>query len=292
MSQDRDQWLLARRAALGGSDLGQIPAIVAACGGDPSVDCSPWGSEWHVWSSKVHEPERSALPVNEDMQIGIWLETPILQWMHTAMGGGTMRINPGMQSHPTVPLQGTPDALLEKNGQVYGLEAKVSWASQPWEQVPLHYELQVRAYMAVFDLPAWTIGVFFRNAPARRVYVVERDMDLEAELLEAVGVWWQKRIVLGQPPPIDDTDDCNRALNVMHPRRAGATVADFRIATPDEVRLARDVAQLEAIAKNVERDLARAKNALRAAVGDAPGIRWTGGTARWSGNNSIKIRED
>lgn len=288
-----------RRASLGGSELGSIPSIVRAVGGDPAVDCPPWASEWRIWSAKVHGSESQ--PDTPEMAVGRWLEQPILEWAIAELGG--VPIPPSVMPHfapgyvwreYSTPLSGTPDGWVDwRDREAEGIEVKVSGDWQPWERPPLHYELQCRAYLYLTGAPRWHLAAFFRVANARRLYVVEYDPTIEAQMVEAARSWWQRHIVEGIPPEVDASADCARALGKVHPRTAGASFADFRIATDAEIRLAIEAYRLDELADAVKADAEQLKNELRSAIGDAPGLRWTGGSVRWSRNRiAVKLEND
>lgn len=283
----RAAWLESRRRGLGGSDVGQIPSIVAACGGDPEADCAPWGSEWHVWASKIEEGPPSERADSEEMAVGRWLERPILEWAAQQLGG-TLQPEGGAVVHYGA-LVGSVDGIALVDGAPHGLEAKVAAGWMPWEAVPFYYRLQCATYMALTDLDCWHVAAFFRQAGVRRLYRLERELWLEDALRTSAAAWWQRHVVEGQHPEIDASADCARGLARLHPRTAGASFADFAIATDEQIRMAVQIEQLEQVADDVARDLATVRNLLRASIGDAPGLRWTGGSVRWS-RNDLKIK--
>lgn len=284
----RAAWLESRRAGLGGSDVGQLPEVVAACGGDPETDCAPWASPWSVWASKVYGPEDRQ--PTAAMQTGNLLEPVVLDWACRELRAERLPTPPMARRYPLI---GNIDGVCRvPSGVVVGLEAKVDGGWQLWERVPFYYVLQVRTYMHLFDLPAMWVCVFHRHLPAWSAHLVKRDADIEHALVTSARQWWERHVMLGEPPEIDDSKACAAGLARHHPRTRGASVADFRVATPGEVQLARDVVHFEGLFRDAERDRGEARNLLRAAIGDDAGIRWTGGSARWSSNNRLIIKED
>jgi len=289
----RLEWLRDRQLGLGGSDLGQIPSIVAAVGGDPAVDCSPWGGEWHVWASKRGEPDE--YEGSAQMQIGHWLEGPLLEWAADVAGADSVTPMSRSVAHPTAPLRTTPDGMICFKGQSAwiweGVECKVAHGYRPWDAPPLYYELQARACMAVTDVDEWHVAAFFRQVPVRKLYTIHRDEDIERRLLDAVTTWWDRHIIEGEHPPIDDSTECSRGLRELHPREAGKSYADFRIATPNEVALCDDIVRTERVIADITADAKRQRNILRASIGDAPGLRWAGGKVRWNRNKLTITKE-
>jgi predicted phage-related endonuclease len=287
----RAAWLESRRRGLGGSDVGQIPSIVRACGGDPAVDCSPWGSEWHVWASKTEQGPPSEQAESAEMAIGNWLEPVIIEWAAEALGGEPVDSPATFECGV---LAGSPDGWVQRAspGLLEGLEAKVSADWQPWEAPPFYYLLQCRTYLICSDAPRWHLAAYFRQANVRRIYTIERDPEAERLLSEAAAAWWQRHIVEGHHPEVDASADCARGLAHLHPRTAGASFADFRIATDDEIQLCAGIARAESVRDELDSDIREQRNRLRRIIGDAPGLRWTGGSVRWSRNNlKITIKE-
>lgn len=281
-----------RRRSLGGSELGQIPEIVEAVRGDPSMDCAPWASEWRVWASKVYGPEGQ--PDTPEMAVGRWLERPVMEWAAGELGGvlRPMRQAPTWRAHP---ISGTPDGWIDfaDGRESEGVEAKVSGDWQPWESPPLYYELQCRAYLYLTGAPRWYLAAYFRVANARRLYAVEYDAGVEALMVEAAHRWWQRRVVDMEPPEVDASADCARALQRLHPRTAGASYAAFREATTAEIHLATELHRLRALSRDVKRDVESLENTLRSAIGHAPGLRWSGGSVRWSSNRlAVKLESE
>ena len=287
----RAEWLRERQLGLGGSDLGQIPSIVEAVGGDPAVDCSPWGGEWHVWASKRGEPEEGN--DSPQMAIGRWLEGPILEWARDELGAVSCTAHVASVAHSIAPLRATPDGVImygttAQDDRTEGVECKVAHGFRVWDDPPLYYQLQARACMAVLDMPGWHIAAFFRSIPARRIYTIHRDLDIERRMLNAVTTWWDRHIIDEEPPEVDDSVKCTRALARLHPREAGTSYADLRVATDNEIALCGDIARLESVIADIATDARRQRNVLRASIGDAAGLRWAGGKAKWS-RNRLKI---
>ncbi len=290
----RSEWLQERRKTLGGSDVGQIPAIVEACGGDPSKDRSPWAGagEWRVWTRKTFD-KVERVPMTEQMKVGVWLEGPLLDWAFEQLEGLEMaQRDPGMRRHPTASLQGTPDAIARVAGETVGIEAKVSFDLKPWDEVPFYYQLQVRTYMAIWDLPFWDVAVFFAPCAVRRMYRVERDLDVESRLLAAVNAWWDLRIVEGEPPEVDDSMECTAGLRAMFPTIGESHFGDLPVATEHQIALARRAKHTDDAAKDLSREARRLKNLVRESAGAPCGFRWTGGSVKVSTNRvNIKTQE-
>lgn len=293
---NRLDWLQDRQKGLGGSDLGQLPLVVRAVGGDPRTDCTPFEGrgEWSVYAAKTASRADLALAEkagekDEWMQWGNWLEAPLLDWAAGKLGGVVAREGTVALQHRRAPLRGNPDGVVHAKGEALGVECKLADEWRPWDEVPLYYQLQCMAYMALTGCRFWYVAVAFTKPRIRRLYRVDRDRDLEESMLEAVRQWWDLRIVRGVAPDVDDSAACRAALEARHPRASGASFADFRIASAEEQGLAAELENMRQVREGLDSDVRRLENRLREAIGDAPGLRWTGGSVRWS-RNRIRIR--
>ena len=306
-AEERLAWLQSRQSGLGGSDLGQIPSIVLAAGGDPAVDCSRWGGEWEVWHSKIHpitldDAERDLKKVKAEISpqtMGHALESWVIDWAceskgielvsDTQMTGLIAEFDNGSRS-----IRCSPDALgyyaePGNSGALVGIEAKTS-QDAPWDEVPFSYRLQAYSYMIAFGCSDVNIAACFtRHGVSGRIYHIQADWSLLVEIEAAADAWWQRHIIEGIAPKVDDTPRCSQELKRMHPRVKGADESGMRIASDDEVLLAAEIVRGQDVVKMVESDIKTHKNALRRSIGDAPGVRWGGGKAHWTAGGSLKI---
>lgn len=295
-------WLDWRRGGLGGSD-------VAAIRGN-----SKWSTPWDVWLAKTTGTDRD-LSNDADAQTGHLLEEAVIRWAAMKLGADVLATNTREQ-HPDEPvMRGTPDAWMSyQGGARFGFEAKVrdwpgdEWGPDEFEANPFSHALtllgeariaadckdQVAWYMATTESPIWWLAVFFRGPPEWRLYGLARDAAFESELVpEALG-WWREHVELGEPPPIDDTGACSRGLRALYGGRedTGGLSSALRVATPDEVALVAEYADCDRALKRLERTRRGLANRIRAAVGDAPGLRWTGGRIRVSSRLTYNLEED
>lgn len=258
---NRAEWLEWRRDGLGGSDIAAIQA----------------GRSWSVWLSKTQGIDDDL--AGEAIETGRRLEAVIGKWaareldiIFLANGGNHVGAEPWMR--------GSPDyfGVLRPVQPSIGVECKVSeW---PWhDEIPAGYVAQVRWYMAVCDIDRWVIAAFHRCAPAWRLYEVKRDLELEERLVAFARGWWEKHVVGGVEPDVDGSREAARGLRILRdlPEDRGGRAGGLVAATEAEVELVREYIDTDTVAKELiaERDLLR--NRVRAAVGNRPGLRWTGG---------------
>lgn len=260
---DRNSWLEWRRTGIGGSDVAAILGL------------SPWRTPWDVWASKRFEQNDTRS--NASMNTGNRLELAVMQYAADDHEAQLVQTPTQLQQGWKL---GTPDGWLAyDDGSVRGLEAKV--AEYPWEQVPEHYLTQVRWYMHVGNVEQWVVAAFFRMAPAWRTYIVDRDLDIEREMVAKVEAWHKRHIVEGVQPDIDASPGCAKGLRQVH----SEPETDRRVATREEIEMVFNLHDLDRTLEQLEQERALYANRLRASIGDAPGIRWTGGRANWSRRN-------
>lgn len=204
---------------IGSSDVPQI------------VGVSTFGGPWDVWLSKQgahveHEP-------TERMEAGTWLEDAILDWAAHRWG---YTYHARQHTYRVGWRRATPDAVgLDEDGVLCLFEAKnVSldqmrfWGKDTEEAgdgtVPDYIRVQCQWQLDVARraLPGrdfrrvWTQPLFAGNTLRR--YRVDLDEPLIAAIDAKVTEFYERHIVTGEPPPLDGTDGCRRALEDRHPR--------------------------------------------------------------------------
>lgn len=193
MNTDRTQWLAARRAGIGGSDVA------------PILGLSKWRTPLDVYLDK-----RGELPEQEDNAAMHWGRTlePIIRQEYANQTGATVTVPDSILAHPQYPfmlasLDGVTDAL-----RVF--EAKTARASEGWgepgsDEIPDAYALQVQHYMAVTGYQFADVAVLIGGSDFR-IYTVAADHELQDEIIQACRVFWE-RVESGNPPePITATE--------------------------------------------------------------------------------------
>lgn len=279
----RAAWLDRRRKGLGSSDIGAIFGL------------SPWAGPWQVWISKIHGIDDAG---NNATITGQLLEEAVGKWAASRLKADGLMVAPE-HVHPTRSwMRANGDYLLRFGDRHDGLECKVStypdeskgWGPDMSSQVPAAYESQVRWCMAVMDRPRWWLACAFLNAREWRIYRIERDADIERDMVERAEAWWIRHVVGREPPDTDGSLACARALAQAHNRAKG----ELRVADKAEEDAVRLYAKLDARIKHYEGHRAQLKNHLRQTIGDDEGIRFTGGFAKWhrpSNRLTVKIRD-
>lgn len=160
----------------------------------PHIYATPEG----IWDRLMGlEPARVA---SEAMDTGSFMEHAILRLAEKRLNLRA-RANSRTYVHKRVRLCATPDAFVL--GQPPGLiEIKLSGRPELWRAIPDHVAWQVRAQMAVTGRD--TAAVCVLVGVGLRTFLLERDLELEAQMLAAVDRFWVDYIVAGvRPEPAD-----------------------------------------------------------------------------------------
>lgn len=209
----RDEWLAARRAGLGGSDISAV------------LGFSPYRSSWDVWAEKTgvkHWDDGNS----DAAELGTALEP----WLRDQ--AGLMLDVPARETeyrtyaHDEHPWRMcSPDGILP-DGRL--LEAKTAGLAsgfgtpRGWEggKLPIGYEFQVRWSMHVMDAPAAEVVALVAGMGLLR-RTVTRDESTEADLVAQVSAWWERHVTGGVEPPLGDRDA--EVMQLLYPRSDGTS---------------------------------------------------------------------
>ncbi len=194
---NRSEWLKARRAGVGASDIAAIMGI------------SPWSTPFQVWASKVAElPEDEG---SEQMKWGRILENVILdEWEKENRG---VHSRGQLIRSINVPIMmATPDGLtftpLNLGASPLGhpavAEAK-NRSEWSWDSIPEHYHAQVQWQLAVTGYEVGYLIVLFAGRHLE-TFEIEADNDYQTRQILAAGEFW-KLVEANEPPPTDGADN-------------------------------------------------------------------------------------
>lgn len=174
-----------RRFGLGGSDVGTVLGL------------NKWKSPIDLWMEKTGRSEPADIGDLPHVHWGIVLE-PVVRSAFETETGLTVHDAGGIAywSQDKRILGHADGLVVDDDGDVFaGFEAKTAsaWTQQDWgpydigsreygNNVPLSYLCQCLHYMIVYDLPRWYLAVLIGGFDFR-VYHIERDPELEKELL-------------------------------------------------------------------------------------------------------------
>ncbi len=221
----REEFLLARRTGLGGSDIGAILGL------------SPYRTPVDVWAEKT-----GRAPGQEEtlqMRFGTYAEEFVAREYTAKTGHAVQRFTP-MLRHASAPVLGNVDRLVIPEGAKVashkqeirtdrGLECKAAsvfasfnaddWGDKGTDQVPASYLVQCATYMALTGCSLWDLAVLFGNQEVR-VFNLKRDAELENEIIARASEWWDRHIVADVPPE----PTCEADIKRLYPSDNGTAV--------------------------------------------------------------------
>lgn len=280
----RLEWLNARRAGIGGSDIGAIMGL------------SKWKSPVDVWLDKTGRIEPD-LEMSEPAYFGIELESFVATEYSKRSGNKVQRVNQAMK-HPdhswmlanidrAVVADGSR-ARLDKDGKLTGvkglLECKTASAylEREWsdENAPLAYVAQCQWYMAVTGAEWCDLAVLIGG----QKYVCHR-IDREERLIDAIvdaGYQFWFNNVIADKPPAPRTPEETLALFPSN------TASDLVVASDDITHALEAYQILKQKAKCVDEEMATVKTAIQSFIGTHSGVCDPQGSplATWKQNKS------
>lgn len=245
--QSRVQWLDARRAGIGGSDVA------------PILGLSKWRSPLDVYLDK--RGEGGADQDNEAMLWGRALE-PVIRQQYAERTGRVVRLPESILVHPQHAFMLANVDGVTDDRRV--LEVKTARTGQEWgepgtDEIPEAYALQVQHYLCVTGYQVADVAVLIGGSDFR-LYEVEADADLQGMLVEAEAAFWQ-RVVDGVPPDPVTFEDARRRYGSSD--AAGEVVADA-----EAYAAWADLCDVRRIAKEIDEREKAAKAVLMRALGE------------------------
>jgi putative phage-type endonuclease len=190
-SSDRERWLEERKSGIGGSDAAA------------SIGVDPYRDRLELWSLKVGLVEPDDLSGNEAVEAGLRLERTIGEWFADKFGRAVEMNTPfAIRRHPEHSFMiATLDATeRHDDGSIGVVQIKnTSMPPDAWEEeLPIHYEIQLRHEMIVAGV---TRGVLVALHRGQNLRAYERTLDpKDAEaLIEAEREFWN--LVQTETPP-------------------------------------------------------------------------------------------
>lgn len=210
-------WREARKRGLGGSDISAV------------LGFSTYRSPWAVWAEKTgvrswQDDESSAAA-----DLGIELEPWLLAKTARILGVPVRQTAFRTYAHPLYTWRTcSPDGIcddgtlveLKTAGLASGYGPPPGWAEGG---TPLGYEFQCRWSMHVMDAARIElVGLVAGMGVVHRTF--DRDLTIEADLVDQVSAWHQRHVVEGEEPALGAVD--NDLMARLYPR-----------ATDDEIDL-------------------------------------------------------
>lgn len=248
-----------RKKGIGGSEIAAILGL------------DRFSGPLDVYLSKVGDWTRAPSP---DLERGTFLEQGIIDWYAHRVGGEIVRgraVTHPIDSH----LRCTPDAFDVSvpaiancdAGRLVSIKSPRRGGETPDGHVlQLQYEDAICAAIGSRFVPTHHLVALIDGD--LRITEVERDLDLQEELLSFADAWWRKHVVARVPPPLDGSDGASRWIRERFPR----DMSPIRKATLDEsVRLHRLRGAEETLAA-AEAEYEVARQFVEESIGEAGGL--------------------
>ena len=189
--QTHEEWLLQRLIGIGGSELGII------------LNASPWSSKLELWNRKVNRIVDDKDPKNwYQLEYGHVTEEINMKKFREKTGFEVWR-DTNMYQHPFFPFMIADVDFRGKDllGNEFIGEIKTTNPSKVSEfhegiigeegKLPYTYEMQIRHYMAVLNIPKAYCCIYFDNSGEPIIVEVRRDLGIEEMIIEAEGEFWK-----------------------------------------------------------------------------------------------------
>lgn len=178
----------------------------------------PYKSAYELFLEKTGMLEPEDISGKENVHFGIVLEDTVAAEYSRRTGRKVRRRN-AVLTHPGIPFM---RANLDREvvGERRILECKTAdlWTADQWgeegtDQVPDHYLIQCLHYLAVTDSEVADLAVLI-GGNRFRIYLIERNDELIAQIIEGENDFWQK-VQSGTPPDPDGSSSTGNAIKRM-----------------------------------------------------------------------------
>ena len=152
---------------------------------------------------------------------------------------------------------------------------KRPWGKPGTDEIPPGYASQCVWQLACMQrlnpgLDRVDLAVFSTVSDEFRVYTIRRDVNIEERLIAFAREWYQRHIIEGEPPDIDDTEACSRGLSVG---LGGGNKSDrWENPTDEDKADARRLYDIKATIKVMQSDARAIQNRLIDRIGNKYGI--------------------
>ena len=251
----REEWLGRRMKSLGGSDAGAIIGLAN----------EKYSSPMTVWGDKT-----GRIPPKEDteaMRLGRDLEDYVAKRWCEATGKKVQRWN-RMIYNDSYPYSHA-DIDRKVCGENAGLECKTmspeSSAAADLEigEIPRQYYCQCVHYMAVTGFERWYLAILVFSRGFYE-FVIERNEDEIAALMDAENEFWTEYVIPDTPPPPDGFRATTDALAAIYAEseQLDAVLDDEKLYEYEELKNKRDAYDrlLEQAKQGIMLDLADSEN--------------------------------
>lgn len=262
--------LAVRRTGVGASESAAVMGL------------SPFEGPMAIWMRKVGlaEPEQ-----NEAMEAGTFMEDGIARWYAHMTGATLHHCHKTLRHAKHKAVLATPDRFIVETRKRVGLveikdvgSARDDWGEEGTDQVPVHYLVQVAQQLEVTGLPYAKLVAFFHDRRTRpRVYHIERNRELQEQIVDSVNDFWSQHVMTRVAPELDGSSATTSYLQKIYKEHSAEIVTAQHAAE----KWAEQYFKSSSMAKDAETAKEEAGNMLKAYIGQNLGIRGAWGTATW-----------
>jgi putative phage-type endonuclease len=257
---DRQAWLNARAAGIGGSESALV------------LNAAPtWGSPYQLWSEKAGLVER----IDEDNEVfrfGRLMEPHIADEYTRLTGRKLIHLGDwAIRKHATIDCMfATHDRIIapidDRGPGILSIKTANIWKGIEWleyEEPPLAYQVQFQHELACSGFTWGSFAVMIWGKGVKWIDMVRNDRFIAMLEQENQAFW--VRVLSGQAPQVDGSDHTQQTLRRLHPNDNGEVVK----LPADAVEWAAELDILDAEEKRVLARKNALKNQVRALIGDA-----------------------
>ncbi|MFJ7891324.1 YqaJ viral recombinase family protein [Lysinibacillus xylanilyticus] len=207
----RDEWLDARRAGIGGSDVGAIMGF------------NQYKSAYQVFIEKTGQYSEEV--DNEAVYFGNALEDFVAQEFAKRTGKKVRRLNK-MLVHPEHDFMlANVDRVVVGERAVLECKTASEYVKDAWEgdEIPASYLCQVHHYLAVTGFEKAYIAVLVGGN--KFIWKeIERDEEFIQILIDREKDFWENHVLKDTAPAIDGSDATNDLIKKMYPQDDGTAI--------------------------------------------------------------------
>ncbi len=207
----RDEWLDARRAGIGGSDVGAIMGF------------NQYKSAYQVFLEKTGQYHEEV--DNEAVYFGNALEDFVAQEFAKRTGKKVRRLNK-MLVHPEHDFMlANLDRVVVGERAVLECKTASEYVKEAWEgeEIPASYLCQVHHYLAVTGFEKAYIAVLVGGN--KFIWKeIERDEEFIQILIDREKDFWENHVLKDEAPPVDGSDATNDLIKKMYPQDDGTAI--------------------------------------------------------------------
>ncbi|MFJ8516149.1 YqaJ viral recombinase family nuclease [Lysinibacillus xylanilyticus] len=242
----RDEWLDARRAGIGGSDVGAIMGF------------NQYKSAYQVFLEKTGQYSEEV--DNEAVYFGNALEDFVAQEFAKRTGKKVRRLNK-MLVHPEHDFMlANVDRVVVGERAVLECKTASEYVKDAWdgEEIPASYLCQVHHYLAVTGFEKAYIAVLVGGN--KFIWKeIDRDEEFIQILIDREKDFWENYVLKDVAPPIDGSEAANDLIKKMYPQDDGTAI----MLTKDDDVLLEAIESISSEIKALEQQKKEYENQLK-----------------------------